>query len=196
MAGPMGRHMSWSGSALPYSRSGPSRQQKQSECDEMTRRECCKGLNRRRLFGWGVGLIATSALVRGTRPAAAETEQIRQPANPAPEAFINRAFEMRDLAISSGDRGYGAIVVHMSSGQIVAQSPSRVITNSDPSAHAEMEAIRDAARRLETRDLSKYVMYSSSQPCAMCEAAAYWANLNALYFGRQGAGGRAPRLCS
>ncbi len=187
--------MFWSGPALPYGQSCPSRQQKQSECHEMTRRECCKGLNRRRLFGWGIGLIGTTALVRGTRPAAAETEQIRQPASPAPDAFIKRAFEMRDQAISSGDRGYGAIVVHKSSGQIVAQSPSRVVTNGDPSAHAEMEAIRDAARRLETRDLSNYVMYSSSQPCAMCEAAAYWANLSALYFGRQGAGGRAPRVC-
>ncbi len=141
-------------------------------------------------------MVGAAALVSGSTSVVADIKNIRQPATPTPDAFVKRAFEMRDLAVAQGDRGYGAIVVHAASGQIVAQSPSRVITNGDPSAHAEMEAIRDAARRLETRDLSSYVMYSSSRPCAMCETAAYWANLNAFYFGRQAAGGSAPRLCS
>ena len=81
-------------------------------------------------------------MVRGTKAVAAEAGKIHQPARPTTDAFVKRAFEMRDLAVARGDQGYGAIVVHAASGQIVAQSPSRVITNKNPSAHAEMEAIR------------------------------------------------------
>ena len=95
---------------------------------------------------------------------------------------------MRDEAVRAGDQGFGA-------GEIVAQAPSRVIVNSDPTAHAEMEAIREAARRLGTCDLSGHVMYSSSQPCPMCEAAAYWANLSRMVYGSTGSDAGAPRLC-
>ena len=151
---------------------------------------------RRRLFVWGFGLLGVAAFVRLPNSAAAKSGRIRQPARPTTDAFVKRAFEMRDFALAQGDRGYGAIVVHIASRQIVAQSPSRVVTNGDPSAHAEMEAIRDAAHHLGKRDLSDYVMYSSSKPCAMCEAAAYWANLNAFYHGRKATGGRAPTLCN
>ena len=157
--------------------------------------ECHHGWTRRSLFGWGCGLLGVATLVRAPNSAVAETGKIRQPANPTPDAFTKRAFEMRDLAVSQGDRGYGAVIVHVASRRIVAQAPSRVVTNGDPSAHAEMEAIRDAARHLGTRDLSKYAMYSSSPPCAMCEAAAFWANLDALYYGRSATSGGAPKLC-
>ena len=151
---------------------------------------------RRRLIGWGGGLLGATTLLRSMTATAADSATITQPPDPTPEAFTKRAFEMRDLAVSQGDRGYGAIIVHTSSLKIVGQSPSRVGTNGDPSAHAEMEAIRDAARRLGVRDLSNHSMYSSSQPCAMCEAAAYWANIDALYFGRTATNGGAPKLCS
>lgn len=163
---------------------------------EMRIREFHEGWSRRGLFVWGVGLLGATALVHGSQTATAEYETIHQPRSLTPDAFAKRAFEMRDLALSQGDRGYGAIVVDITSRKIVAQAPSRVVTKGDPSAHAEMEAIRDAARLLQNRDLSNYVMYSSSRPCAMCEAAAYWANLNALYYGRNATGGKAPRLCS
>ena len=161
----------------------------------MSAKKSHKGWSRRRIFGFGAILVGATPLVRGPTAVAADEGRIRQPARPTTDAFVKRAFEMRDLAVARGDQGYGAIIVHAASGQIVAQSPSRVVTNGDPSAHAEMEAIRDAARRLKSRDLSDYVMYSSTRPCAMCEAAAYWANLNAFYFGGQAAGGKAPRLC-
>jgi tRNA(Arg) A34 adenosine deaminase TadA len=74
-------------------------------------------------------------------------------------------------------------------GKIVGEAPSRVLTNQDPTAHAEMEAIRDAARKLGTRDLSGCELYGSSPACRMCEAAAYWANIARLH-----PGDRAPRL--
>lgn len=101
---------------------------------------------------------------------------------------------MRDLAVELGDQPYGAVIVD-GSGIVAGQAPSRVIVNGDPSAHAEMEAIRDAARRLGTRDLSTHVMYSSSRPCPMCEAAAYWANLSTLFYGTDGTEAGPPRLC-
>jgi tRNA(Arg) A34 adenosine deaminase TadA len=58
-----------------------------------------------------------------------------------------------------------------------------VVVNGDPSAHAEMEAIRDACSRLGTRDLRGCIMYSTTAACAMCETAAYWANVKHMYAG-------------
>ena len=94
--------------------------------------------------------------------------------------------------LADGDQGYGAIVVKQD--RIVAEAPSRVIVAGDPTAHAEMEAIRAAARRLG-RDLSGCELYSSSPPCPMCEAAAYWAGIERLRHGRRITDGGAPRLC-
>lgn len=152
-------------------------------------------LSRRALIGCGCSAIGATALVLPRSAGAADAGKIVQPAKPTPQEFIKRAFAMRDLAQSEGDRGYGAVIVNTSNLQIVGQSPSRVVTNGDPTGHAEMEAIRDAARRLGTSDLAGHDMYSSSKPCPMCEAAAYWANLNALYFGSSVTSGGAPKLC-
>ncbi len=104
---------------------------------------------------------------------------------------MQRAFEMRRIAIETGDQPFGAVVVK--DGRIVGEAPSRVIVNRDPTAHAEMEAIRDAARRLAMRDLSGCEMYSSSRPCRMCEPAAYWANISRLYYGSPVTDGGAPQ---
>ena len=70
-----------------------------------------------------------------------------------------------------------------------------MIENRDPTAHAEMEAIRDAARRSASRDLGGAVLYSSSPPCPMCEAAAYWAGIGRLVHGSTARDGGRPRLC-
>jgi tRNA(Arg) A34 adenosine deaminase TadA len=95
--------------------------------------------------------------------------------------FVSQASKMKREAIDAGDQPYGAIVVK--DRKIVGFGPSHVITQQDPTAHAEMEAIRDAARRLGTRDLGGCVLYSTSRPCSMCETAAYWANISSMYFG-------------
>lgn len=99
------------------------------------------------------------------------------------EQFVAQALEMKNQAIGAGDQAYGAIVVKEN--KIVGFGPSRVITRQDPTAHAEMEAIRDAAQRLGTRDLSDCILYSTSRPCRMCETAAYWANVSSMYFGAE-----------
>lgn len=112
--------------------------------------------------------------------------------DPRAAEFMARAVRMRAAAAASGDQPYGAVIVR--DGRIVGEAPSRVVVDGDPTAHAEMEAIRDAARRLGTRNLDGCVMYSTARPCPMCEAAAYWANVERLVFGAQVTSGGAPRL--
>ena len=94
---------------------------------------------------------------------------------------MQRARAMRDEAVRSGDQSFGAVVLR--GGQIVGEAPSRVVTAGDPTAHAEMEAIRDAARRLGSRDLSGCILVSTSRPCRMCEAAAGWARISRMVHG-------------
>ena len=118
---------------------------------------------------------------------------ITQPPDPTPEALIDRAFRMRRIALDLGDQPFGAVVVR--DGRIIGQSWSRVVIDEDPTAHAEMAAVRDASRRLGSRDLGGAVLYSSSRPCPMCEAAAYWAGIERMVFGRIGADAGRPQLC-
>jgi tRNA(Arg) A34 adenosine deaminase TadA len=140
----------------------------------------------------GVGLaLALLVPARGLR-AQAGGDAIVQPAAATPQAFIDRAFEMRRVAEQAGDQGYGAVVAR--GGLIVGQAPSGVVTRRDPTAHAEMDAIRDAARRLGTRDLSDCTLYSSSRPCPMCEAAAYWAGISRMVHGASLADAGRPAL--
>ncbi len=138
-------------------------------------------------------MLALAALAAAGRPARAAAGGIRQAAGKSDKAYIERAFEMRQHAIASGDQAFGAVVVR--DGVIVGQAPSRVVTAGDPTAHAEMEAIRDAARRLGGRDLGGCTLYSSSPPCPMCEAAAYWAGIGDMVYGRDATRAGTQRLC-
>jgi len=105
--------------------------------------------------------------------------------------FMRRAEEMRRLALERGDQPYGAVIVQ--GGRIVGQGVSAVVTGRDPTAHAEMEAIRDACRRLGTNDLSGCEIYSTSRPCRMCETACYWARIARMIFGANLSDGGPPR---
>lgn len=143
-------------------------------------------------------LLALGAACAAATPArgAARVDKllpIEQPPAGGDAAFIERALRMQRDASDSGDQAYGAVVVR--GGRIVGQAPSRVVLNEDPTAHAEMEAIRDAARRLGSRDLGGCTLYSSSPPCPMCEAAAYWAGIERLVYGVSARDGGSPRLC-
>ena len=145
--------------------------------------------SRRKVLGLaGLGVLAVAA------PGASglALPDIVQPRRPTPEAFMQRAIEMRRLATERGDQPYGAVVVR--GGRIVGEGASAVITLPDPTAHAEMQAIRAAARRLWTRDLSGSELYGTSRACPMCEAGAYWAGLARMWYGAALAAGGAPRL--
>lgn len=87
----------------------------------------------------------------------------------------------RAEALRAGDQPFGAVVLR---GEIiVGAAPGRVVIATDPTAHAEMEAIRDSARRLRTRDLSGCLLVSTSRPCRICEAAAGWAGISRMVYG-------------
>lgn len=148
--------------------------------------------NRRSLLLALAAALPTLTLLH-RRASAADADSIVQPESSDDATFIKRAFEMQRRALESGDQGYGAVVVR--DGLIVGQSPSHVVAHRDPTAHAEMEAIRDAARRLASRDLSGCTLFSSSPPCPMCEAAAYWAGVKRLVYGSAAQDGGSPRLC-
>ncbi len=142
--------------------------------------------------GWLRGSVAVVALFGTAYEARQSAALAVQPSAATPEAFTGRAFEMKRRAEREGDRPYGAVVVK--AGRIVGEAPSRVITGRDPTAHAEMEAIRDATQHLRTGDLAGCVLYSSSRPCPMCEAAAYWAGIERLVHGAEGTDSGRPRL--
>ena len=95
--------------------------------------------------------------------------------------FAAQAAAMRNQAFAAGDQAYGAVVVK--DGRIVGLGPSRAEVNRDPTGHAEMGALRDAARYLATHDLSGCEMFTTSPPCRMCETASYWANIRRVYSG-------------
>jgi tRNA(Arg) A34 adenosine deaminase TadA len=122
-----------------------------------------------------------------------DTEPIVQLPGTGDKFFIDRAFEMRRQAVSIGDQGYGAILVR--DNIIVGQAPSKVIVNRDPTAHAEMQAIRDTASRLGSRDLRGCTLYSSSRACPMCEAAAFWAGIDRMVYGQEVLDAGRPSLC-
>ena len=96
--------------------------------------------------------------------------------------FIDAAFRMKDEAVRAGDQAYGAVLVM--NGRILGFGPSRVVLLKDATAHAEREAMREAQARLGRRDLAGAVPYSSSRPCAACEAAAAEANVARMIHGR------------
>jgi tRNA(Arg) A34 adenosine deaminase TadA len=147
--------------------------------------------NRRRLL---VALLAGCGVAAG--PTAAESGprpgSIAQGPPAGAEAFMRRAIELRQAAVDAGDQPFGAVVVK--DGRIVGEGPSRVVTAGDPTAHAEMEAIRDAARRLGRGNVAGAFLFASSRPCPMCAAAAYWAGLSRVYVGSDIRDGGTPGL--
>ena len=75
---------------------------------------------------------------------------------------------------------FGAVIVR--NGQVLAKGYNMVTSANDPTAHAEVVAIREACKKLNTFSLEGCVIYSSCEPCPMCLASIYWARLDALYF--------------
>lgn len=94
--------------------------------------------------------------------------------------YLQAAIEIAKEGIESGGGPFGAVVVR--GGQVIGSSHNMVALHSDPTAHAEIEAIRQACRALQSPHLEGAVLYSSTEPCPMCLAAAYWAHLDKLYY--------------
>lgn len=95
--------------------------------------------------------------------------------------FLQVAIRLsRDKMDANEGRPFGAVVVQ--NGQIVGSGWNRVTSINDPTAHAEVEAIRDACRRLNTFSLVGCELYSSCEPCPLCLAAIYWSRVNSVYY--------------
>jgi len=96
-------------------------------------------------------------------------------------AFMERAIELAIENVNSGKGGpFGAVIV--SDGKIVGEGTNVVTSTNDPTAHAEITAIREACRRLRSFQLSDCEIYTSCEPCPMCLGAIYWARPRAVYF--------------
>ena len=77
---------------------------------------------------------------------------------------------------------FGAVIADKE-GNIIAQANNRVLIDHDPTAHAEITAIRLACQKLKTYNLQDYILYTSCEPCPMCLSAIIWANISKVYFG-------------
>jgi tRNA(Arg) A34 adenosine deaminase TadA len=107
------------------------------------------------------------------------------------QEFIEAAFRMKDEAVRAGDQAFGAVVVKDRC--IIGFGPSRVVLRNDQTAHAEREAMREAQARLGSPDLSGCLLYSSSPPCANCEAAAAAAGIARMFHGSDATDAGVPR---
>ncbi len=95
--------------------------------------------------------------------------------------FMKRAIEISEKNISNGGGPFGAVIVKDQ--KIIAEGFNQVTNKNDPTAHAEVTAIREAAKILNTFDLSGCTIYTSCEPCPMCLGAIYWARIDRIFFG-------------
>ena len=95
--------------------------------------------------------------------------------------FMREAIRLANESVERGGGPFGAVIVK--NGEIVAGSSNSVTLDNDPTAHAEVNTIRQACRKLGTFDLSGCVIYTSCEPCPMCIGAIYWARISRIYYG-------------
>lgn len=96
--------------------------------------------------------------------------------------FMREAIRLSVRAVRRGEGGpFGAVVVR--DGRIVGRGWNRVTSTNDPTAHAEIVAIREACERLTTFRLDDCDLYTSCEPCPMCLSAIYWARLGNVFYG-------------
>ncbi len=94
---------------------------------------------------------------------------------------MDRAIELSLKGSSEGKGGpFGAVIVK--NGEIVGESYNQVTSTNDPTAHAEVMAIRDACKNLKTFDLTDCEVYTSCEPCPMCLGAIYWSRAKKIYY--------------
>lgn len=95
--------------------------------------------------------------------------------------FMEMAIRLSEENVDMGGGPFGAVIVR--GGQIVATGTNRVVPNNDPTAHAEVMAIRNACQTLGTFQLDGCTIYTSCEPCPMCLSALYWAGVRRICYG-------------
>ena len=95
--------------------------------------------------------------------------------------FLNQSVEISNQNMLANKGGpFGAVIIK--NGKVISEGSNLVTSTNDPTAHAEVTAIRNACKNLNTFDLSGCEIYSSCEPCPMCLSAIYWARLDKIYF--------------
>ncbi len=97
------------------------------------------------------------------------------------ERYMRKAIALAVENVRNGGGPFGAVIVK--DGKVLATGVNRVTANNDPTAHAEVSAIRAACKKLKTFDLSGSVIYTSCEPCPMCLGSIYWARISHVYCG-------------
>ena len=96
------------------------------------------------------------------------------------KSFLEKTIELATQSVAQGGGPFGAIIVK--NNKIIGQGNNQVTLNNDPTAHAEIIAIRDACKKLNSFTLDDCTLYTSCEPCPMCMSAIYWARLNRVVF--------------
>lgn len=109
----------------------------------------------------------------GSREKISVTEQDR--------AFMREAIRIASESVENGGGPFGAVIVK--DGKIIAGRSNSVTIDNDPTAHAEVNTIRQACQELGTFNLDGCVIYTSCEPCPMCLGAIYWAGIDRIYYG-------------
>ncbi len=95
--------------------------------------------------------------------------------------FMRMAIQLSERNVDQAKGGpFGAVVAK--DGKLIAKSANKVTSSNDPTAHAEVSAIRAACKKLKTFDLSGCVIYTSCEPCPMCLGAIYWSRIQTIYY--------------
>lgn len=95
--------------------------------------------------------------------------------------FIDEAIHIAHQSVSNNEGGpFGAVIVKDQ--QIIGRGSNQVTSHNDPTAHAEIEAIRDACQQIQSWSLAGCTLYSSSEPCPMCLSAIYWARIDSVSY--------------
>lgn len=97
------------------------------------------------------------------------------------EELMMRACQLAEESVRQGGGPFGAVIAR--NGEIIAEGSNCVTIHHDPTAHAEVTAIRKATQALPTHNLSGCEIYTSCEPCPMCLGAIYWAHLDKIYYG-------------
>lgn len=96
--------------------------------------------------------------------------------------YMKMAREQAEKGMKSNEGGPFGAVITDKDGNIISVANNQVLKNNDPTAHAEVQAIREACKKLNTHDLSGYILYTSCEPCPMCLSAIIWANIKHVVY--------------
>ncbi len=95
--------------------------------------------------------------------------------------LMKRACQLAEESVKRGGGPFGAVIAR--NGEIISEGSNNVTIHNDPTAHAEVTAIRNATAKLGTYDLSGCEIFTSCEPCPMCLGAIYWAHIDKIYYG-------------